>query len=1248
MGVFLLLAFVSQVLGQGPPLNPGSNIFKPSDYGAHAQVFDMEKAPQGGVWFGTFPGPLYYDGNSWQQVQAEPRYHVMDLEVDSHGRVWAGGKGGLGYLEVRKGSGPDQRKLAKEKDAPAHNFRYVSLLDKIPDSLRGGLNFQWIHTERERVLFNGGIRLFILNEKGLYHIDPRTKSFYASFEVGEEVWIIERKHGFFKVPDRRAIEKEKGRKIPAEHKLPGSDPFGDMAVRAVLKDVPGVTKDGEVLVISRQSGIFKYRYGNERSDTAQRVLPFQKEHHPEYIRSRLYDATRLQPEKNPWNAVLAIGTLRRGTILLDSNGRVVLELDQKTGMPSNIVIGNTVTSSKGSKALWSCTNKGIARWNIKDPRSYARIGEELAGGVEDLVRNRKGLWASSSQGLYIRRNRKGGIKEKDRWQRDSMIHGQTFDLLELNGSIFLGAGNGGCFKVSYKKGKTHRKPLFKANTYAIDKKSLEDRDLILGGGHEGLYVLMKREEGWERVLWIKKPPQEVLTLRAGVGKAFVENSSGENEPALRIWASFWNKGAFMVEVPMSLMEREGAIKRNIFTYEEGKSDSSELEVRQFDERELAEGEVNVLRFQGQILLGTDSGLYRPKERSKGKKSKGWRFVPHTAFGIEYAGYPVGPGKGNEPLEVSHLKEGADGEAWIKSSRDFPERLHPKEGGGYEPDASFLRGMDMGSVQGFYPDSNRVTWISSNEGVTRFDDKVERKMSQSFPCLMREVRVSLPEDQEGEEKRDSILFAGAYRVDAPEDPLLGWSTRYEQPDDRVPSLPFSLNALSFRYASPFLEREEELVYKVKLEGFEERWGRWTKKAQKAYNYLPEGSYTFKVKAKNVYGVKSELASYRFRILPPWYRTWAAYGGYGIAGIGLIGLLVWLNGRRLMAQKSRLEKIVDDRTKEIREQKDKVEEQREIAEERRDKIEEAHREITDSIDYAQKIQYALLQSEEHVSPHLPEHFILLKPQSKVSGDFYWSREHKGHLYIAAVDCTGHGVPGAFMSMLGISQLNEIMNTDEVPTAGEILTELKERVIRELSGAESDNTAKDGMDAAMVKIPLGKEQGVRSKEGEGPSQGEGSDPRWEVEFAGAQNPLYVIRKGIGEEAYSVVDGNNVGATHVSHVPEDRIRPFKRSSDGIEIKGDGQPVGYDEYAKDAFTTVKLKLRKGDMLYIFSDGYADQFGGPKGKKFRYAPFKDLLVRIHEKSLKEQKQELDDSFEDWKNESQQEQIDDVVVIGLRL
>ncbi|MFB6258484.1 MAG: SpoIIE family protein phosphatase, partial [Flavobacteriales bacterium] len=566
-------------------------------------------------------------------------------------------------------------------------------------------------------------------------------------------------------------------------------------------------------------------------------------------------------------------------------------------------------------------------------------------------------------------------------------------------------------------------------------------------------------------------------------------------------------------------------------------------------------------------------------------------------------------------------------------------------------STIFRALEVGTIRAFFPEEGR-TWLGGDRGLASYYPDVAVDPEREWHCRLLEVRGS----------GDSLLFGGTFSKRVSGEPLAVGSTTVErvpvneQPDEMIPRLPFSKNRMEFTFAAAFPTQQKAVTYSHKLVGFDTAWSKWEKEANKEYTSLPEGTYTFRVKARNIYLEESTTAAYRFRILSPWYRSWGAYGGYTIAGIGLIWLIVWLNSRRLLAHKEKLEKIVNERTKEIREQKEKVEDQQKETERQKEKVEEAHQEITQSIDYAQKIQYALLRSEEQVSPHIPEHFILFKPRSQVSGDFYWGKEHKGYFYLAAVDCTGHGVPGAFMSMLGICQLNEIMNTEELLTPGYILTRLRDRVVGELTNADPENSARDGMDAALVRIPLGKEQGVRSKEGEGKSeegeagfekshpQGEGFNPHGQasegsestidVEFAGAQNPLYVIRKGIGEDPPEVEGGE--------------VKPFNKTPDGIEVKGDPMPVGYDEHASKDFSTASLWLRKGDMLYLFSDGYADQFGGPNAKKFRYGPFRQLLTSIYHNPLEEQKRELDKNFEDWREESQQEQIDDVVVIGVRL
>ncbi|MDQ3110754.1 MAG: tetratricopeptide repeat protein [Bacteroidota bacterium] len=254
-----------------------------------------------------------------------------------------------------------------------------------------------------------------------------------------------------------------------------------------------------------------------------------------------------------------------------------------------------------------------------------------------------------------------------------------------------------------------------------------------------------------------------------------------------------------------------------------------------------------------------------------------------------------------------------------------------------------------------------------------------------------------------------------------------------------------------------------------------------------------------------------------------------------------------------------------------------------------LEHRNVEIIDSIKYARRIQQALLKDEEHVSKHLPAHFILYKPKDIVSGDFYWVLEKGPHLYVAVADCTGHGVPGAFLTMLGTSYINEITSRDDLPSPAQILDELRVKFVKELG---ADGETKDGMDISMIRINY-KTRGVV--------------------WAGANNPLWIIRKGAAEVE--------------------------------EIKANKQAIGLMR-APSMFTDHELKLAVGDTVYLFTDGYPDQFGGERGKKFKYKQLKDVLLANNHLSPQQQKQSLDKVFSDWRGDL--EQVDDVCIIGMRL
>ncbi len=291
-------------------------------------------------------------------------------------------------------------------------------------------------------------------------------------------------------------------------------------------------------------------------------------------------------------------------------------------------------------------------------------------------------------------------------------------------------------------------------------------------------------------------------------------------------------------------------------------------------------------------------------------------------------------------------------------------------------------------------------------------------------------------------------------------------------------------------------------------------------------------------------------------------------------------------------------IRQQTEEITAQRDEIEYkngeleiQKKTAEDQRDEITEQKEEIMASIHYARRIQTAVLPPSKFISKILPDHFFILnKPRDIVSGDYYWMAQKGNKTIIAAADCTGHGVPGAFMSLLGVSFLNEVISKMDEIYANNILDKLRDSVINALNQAGTEGITKDGMDLALCVLDI---------------------DTYELQFAGANNPLYLIR----------------------------------NKELIETKADKMPIGlYDE--NKPFTNHLFQLQKEDAFYIFSDGFPDQFGGPLGKKFMYKKMKELLVNIQDKPMSVQNEILDKTIEDWRGDLFQ--VDDMLIIGVKV
>ena len=287
---------------------------------------------------------------------------------------------------------------------------------------------------------------------------------------------------------------------------------------------------------------------------------------------------------------------------------------------------------------------------------------------------------------------------------------------------------------------------------------------------------------------------------------------------------------------------------------------------------------------------------------------------------------------------------------------------------------------------------------------------------------------------------------------------------------------------------------------------------------------------------------------------------------------------------------LEQKVQERTREISEQKEEIESQRDEIEAQRDLVFAQKKEITDSIAYAQRIQAAILPHKTYLDRVIPEYFVLFKPRDIVSGDFYWVKELGSSVVIVAADCTGHGVPGAFMSMLGITLLNELFVEGRSNLPGEVLGELRTKVKAMLFQEGNIRDQKDGMDMAIAII---------------------NQEKKELQFAGAYNPLYLIR----------------------------------GSELIELKGDKQPIGI-HWEETEFRNQVVELKENDSVYVFSDGYVDQFGGEHRKKFKTQKFKELLISVQSEPMEKQKHLIEETFELWRGNM--EQIDDVCIVGVRV
>ncbi len=540
---------------------------------------------------------------------------------------------------------------------------------------------------------------------------------------------------------------------------------------------------------------------------------------------------------------------------------------------------------------------------------------------------------------------------------------------------------------------------------------------------------------------------------------------------------------------------------------------------------------------------------------------------------------------------------ADGTFWIGTSNGLNKFNITNE--------TFSRfneesGLANSYIYGVLGDNKDNLWISTNNGISRFNkktmqfrnfDKLDGLQNNEFNtgAYYRSANGELffggPDgfnrffpDSLGENKVPPPIVITSIKIFGVD------IIRDKQPYDITDiTLKHDENVISFEFAALDFTLPEKNLYTYKLEGFDKDWVKPGNRRFVNYTNLDPGQYNFKVRACNSDGVWNESGiTIHLTIVPPFWKTW----WFRISALAflIVSVTLFFKNRinRLRRVQNFLEEQVYIKTAELREEKELVDEQNKL-------IEKKNHNITSSIRYAKRIQEAILPIKERLNDLIPEAFIFFKPKDIVSGDFYWFTKRNDKIFLAAVDCTGHGVPGAFMSLIGNNLLNDIVKSQGVTDPAKILSMVHEGLVLALKKGEQESDTVDGMDITLCVL-------------------NGN----ELEFSSTGRPLILIRSG-------EIKKHKVGKHPLGLVTKKELK-FEKES--------------------------IQLQAKDTFYIFTDGYCDQFGGAEDEKYLDSNFENFLLKIQGQKMPEQLISLDNEMTAWKGQHQQ--IDDMLVIGVRV
>ena len=509
--------------------------------------------------------------------------------------------------------------------------------------------------------------------------------------------------------------------------------------------------------------------------------------------------------------------------------------------------------------------------------------------------------------------------------------------------------------------------------------------------------------------------------------------------------------------------------------------------------------------------------------------------------------------------------------WISGNHSSPffSIYKPISENTYSIDSISLKSIAHLNTSILFVDKENVTWIVNSKGLYRYEAIDDINYFEKHITTINSIKTG----------KNKALYHG-YGEYPPET-----------------ELNYNDNSVRFEYRSSYYMYPENLQFSYQLIGLENSWSDWSNENYKEFNNLSEGDYTFQVKSRNIYNQESDITSYSFKIFPPWYRTWYAYLSYFLGFVLTVYFIVKWNTRRLKLENEKLERVIDERTSEIKTQneelqlqQDEILAQRDLIEKQNSDLTKKNNIVTSSINAASIIQHAILPKEEILENCFSEHFVIFKPRDIVSGDFYWLNkdEETNTVYIAAIDCMGHGVSGALMSMIGYALFDRVSH--QTKNTADMLDNLSNELVKLFGNEKSSQIVT--MDVVLISI-----------------QTIGQD-KCTISYSGAKNNLF-YRKENGSELQTIQG--------------------TRKSVGVRGK--------------EFQFHELELEKGSILYLATDGFKDQ-NDVKRKKIGKNQLKKHLQNISHLPMSEQKSALEQVLS--KHMQDTTQRDDILLIGLKI